>query len=216
MELRVVLTIVCIVSFLTGSVSAASISLADVTGVPGDEFIALPEIPPPTDGSLLQRKVLDTQPFVFKTSNRLLHEAEISRDLANRKWNEEMMLYQQQLEKGGHHYSIEFIKNSFLRSQDPAFTPGMIEALQDYEYANKMYNKALAATGDKDYEQKARIFDSAAEMYGGAGSPERQKTAENAALAARARAAAEEIPLPPLVAVAGIIGAILVLSAKRK
>ena len=50
----------------------------------------------------------------------------------------------------------------------------MVDALQNYEFANKKYNAALAATGDKDYEEKARIFESAASMYAVAGNTKAQ------------------------------------------
>jgi hypothetical protein len=216
MDPRVTLAIVCFIALLTGSVSAASISLADITGMPGDEFIALPELPPPTDGSILERKVLDTQPFVFKSSYRLLREAEISRDLANKHWNEEIMAYQQKLNRQGNHYTVDQVRQGFLSSPDPLYTPGMVEALQEYKYANRQYNAALAATGSKDYDSQARIFESAAVMYGGMGATKAQEQVENAALAARARSAAEELPLSPLVALAGLIGAFLLVAGKQK
>jgi hypothetical protein len=210
---------VCIGMFIFCSASATGISLTDaITGRSQDSGLQIPQFPPPTEGSVLQRKVLDSQPYIYKTSDRLLREAEISRDLANKKWDEEMVLYQQKLEKEGHHYSIEVLKDGFLRSQDPLFSPGMIEAMEDYEIANKKYNAALAATGDKDYDRKARIFESAAGMYAGLGATERQKQVENAALAARAQAAAERIslPLPAWIAAGGIIGGLLLIQRKRK
>ena len=70
----------------------------------------------------------------------------------------------------------------------------MYEALEDYEYANKKYNAALAATGEKDFEEKARIFESAASMYASIGNTKFQKQTENAALAARAQAAVKRSP----------------------
>jgi len=218
MNSRVFLVIVCTVAFLAGSVSAASISLADITGNPVDEFIALPELPPPADGSVFERKLLDTRPFVFKSSYRLLREAEISRDRANKKWNEEMVAYQQVLEKQGVHYPVEKIRNGFLSSPDPLYTPGMVEALLEYEYANRQYDAALAATGTEDYDSKARIFESAAGMYEGMGNLKAQEQVERAALAARAQSAARDISLPlsPWIAVLGLLGAGLLATGKRK
>jgi hypothetical protein len=93
----------------------------------------------------------------------------------------------------------------------------MREALEDYEFANKKYNAALAATGEKDYEDKARIFESAASMYASLGSTKYQKQTENAALAARAQAAAQKISLPLSlwIAIFAIIGGLILVQRKR-
>jgi hypothetical protein len=218
MKLRFVLALAGTFLFLFSSVSAASISLADITGMPGDEFIALPELPPPTDGSVLQRKILDTQPFVYKTSDRLLREAEISRNAGTKKWNEGLETYRQELEKSGQHYSLETLKKNYLSSPDPRLTPEMIEAMEDFNYANQKYDAAMKATSDKDYDRKARIFESAAEMYGSVGATKAQEQVENAALAARAQAAAEKIslPLPAWIAVVGIAGGLFMIHRRKK
>ncbi len=120
-------------------------------------------------------------------------------------------------EKRGFKYTLEYSKNLWLSSPDPAFSPEMREALEDYEYANKKYNAALAATGEKDFEEKARIFESAASMYASIGNPKFQKQTENAALAARAQAAAQKIslPLPVWIAVFGIIGGLILIQRKK-
>jgi hypothetical protein len=208
-----------IMAILFCSVPAAGISLDDlISGGSSNDGISVPQLPPPEGGSVLQRKALDSQPQFYKTSTRLLREAEISRDLANRKWDAEMVKYTEKLNKeSGRQYTVEFIKNLFLISQDPLFTPEMIDALQDYEFANKKYNAALAATGEKDYEGKARIFESAASMYASAGNTKYQKQTENAAIAARAQAAAQKISLPLSlwIAVFGIIGGLILIQRKR-
>ena len=129
-----------------------------------------------------------------------------------------MVKYTEKMNKEtGKHYTVEFIKNLWLTSQDPAYTPEMVDALQDYEYANKKYNAALAATGEKDYEEKARIFESAASMYASVGNTKYQKQTENAALAARAQAAAQKISLPLSVwiAVFAIIGGLILIQRKK-
>ena len=218
MELRVYLAVLCTIAFLFCSVSAAGTSLTNtIIGGSQDSGLQIPQLPPPTDGSILQRKVLDTQPYIFKTSDRLLREAEISRDIASKEWEEEMARDQQNTNKNSkHQYSIQEIKHAWLSSQDPAYSPGMLNALENFEYANKQYNAALAATGEKDYERQARIFESASDMYATAGNTQYQERAENYALAARARAAAESLPLPTWIAVFGIIGGLLLILRKRK
>jgi hypothetical protein len=219
MELRICLGIVGIMAFLFCSVSAATLSFNDViSGGSSDAGISVPQLPPPDGGSVLQRKVLDSQPQFYKSSTRLLREAEISRDSANRKWEAEMVKYTEKMNKEtGKHYTVEFIKNLWLTSHDPAYTPEMVDALQDYEYANKKYNAALAATGEKDYEEKARIFESAASMYASVGNTKYQKQTENAALAARAQAAAQKISLPLSVwiAVFAIICGLILIQRKK-
>ena len=219
MELRICLGIVGIMAFLFCSVSAAGISFNDViSGGSSDAGISVPQLPPPEGGSVLQRKALDSQPQFYKSSTRLLREAEISRDLANKKWKAEMVKETERMNKKyGTQYTVEFISNSILTSPDPAYTPEMREALEDYEFANKKYNAALAATGEKDYEDKARIFESAASMYASLGSTKYQKQTENAALAARAQAAAQKISLPLSVwiAVIGIIGGLILIQRKK-
>jgi len=218
MELRVFLAVVCTVAFLFCSVSAAGTSLTNtIFGGSQDSGLSIPQLPPPAEGSILQRKALDSQPFIYKTSDRLLHEAEISRDIASKEWDEEMIKYTEDLnKKTGKQYSVEFIKMAWLKNQDPAWTPGMQNALENFENANRLYNAALAATDEKDYERQARIFESASDMYATAGNTQYQERAENYALAARARAAAESLPLPMWIAVCGIIGGLLLIQRKRK
>jgi hypothetical protein len=220
MKLRIFLGIVGIMAFLICSVSAAGISFNNViSGGSSNTGISVPQLPSPEDGSVLQRKALDSQPQFYKSSTRLLHEAEISRDLANKEWEEEMVKYTEKMNKqSGTHYTVGFVKNLWLTSQDPLYTPEMREALENYEYANKKYNAALAATGEKDFEEKARIFESAASMYASVGNTKYQNQTENAALAARAQAAAQKISLPLSVwiAVFGIIGGLILIQRKKK
>ena len=85
MELRVFLAVLCTVAFLFCSVSAAGISFDDIIirRIPGFRNFDSPT-PPPEGGSILQRKALDSQPHFYKSSTRLLREAEISRDLRTR------------------------------------------------------------------------------------------------------------------------------------
>jgi hypothetical protein len=219
MELRICLGIVGIMAFLFCSVSAAGVSLNDVIGGgSSDAGISVPQLPPPEGGSVLQRKALDSQPQFYKSSTRLLHEAEISRDLANKEWEAEMVKYTEKMNKEtGKHYTVEYIKSLWLSSPDPLYTPEMVNALENYQFANKKYNAALAATGEKDYEEKARIFDSAASMYASVGNTKYQKQTENAALAARAQAAAQKISLPLSlwIAVFGIIGGLILIQRKK-
>jgi hypothetical protein len=218
MELRIFLAVVCTVAFLFCSVSAAGTSLTNtILGGSQDSGLSIPQLPPPAEGSILQRKALDSQPFIYKTSDRLLHEAEISRDIASKEWDEEMIKYTEDLnKKTGKQYSVEFIKMAWLKNQDPAWTPGMQNALENFENANRLYNAALAATDEKDYERQARIFESASDMYATAGNTQYQERAENYALAARARAEAESLPLPMWIVVCGIIGGLFLIQRKRK
>jgi hypothetical protein len=218
MELRIFLAVVCTVAFLFCSVSAAGTSLTNtILGGSQDSGLSIPQLLPPAEGSILQRKALDSQPFIYKTSDRLLHEAEISRDIASKEWDEEMIKYTEDLnKKTGKQYSVEFIKMAWLKNQDPAWTPGMQNALENFENANRLYNAALAATDEKDYERQARIFESASDMYATAGNTQYQERAENYALAARARAEAESLPLPMWIVVCGIIGGLFLIQRKRK
>jgi hypothetical protein len=218
MELRIFLAVMCTVAFLFCSVSAAGTSLTNtILGGSQDSGLSIPQLLPPAEGSILQRKALDSQPFIYKTSDRLLHEAEISRDIASKEWDEEMIKYTEDLnKKTGKQYSVEFIKMAWLKNQDPAWTPGMQNALENFENANRLYNAALAATDEKDYERQARIFESASDMYATAGNTQYQERAENYALAARARAEAESLPLPMWIVVCGIIGGLFLIQRKRK
>ncbi len=220
MQLRVYLAVLCAGMFLFCSVSAAGISLNEVMGGgTQDSGISIPALPPPAEGSVLQRKVLDTQPYIFKTSDRLRIEAEISRDIAKKQWDAAVIKYTAEVnQKHGTHYTVDKIKYEFLHSQDPLYTPEMVEALNNYEYANKKYNAALAATGDKEYERKARIFESAADMYDGMGATEAMEITRNAAIAAHAQAAAQRIslPIPAWIAVCGILGGFFLVQRKRK
>jgi hypothetical protein len=219
MELRICLGIVGIMAFLFCSVSAAGLSFNDIiSGGSSDAGISVPQLPPPEGGSVLQRKALDSQPQFYKTSTRLLHEAEISRDFANKEWEAEMVKSTEKINKEtGNHYTVEYVKYQWISSPDPLYTPEMVNALENYGFANKKYNAALAATGEKDYEEKARIFESAASMYASIGNPKFQKQTENAALAARAQAAAQKISLPLSlwIAVFGIIGGLILNQRKR-
>jgi len=222
MKLRICLGIVGIIAFLFCSVSAAGISFNDViSGGSSNAGISVPQLPPPEGGSVLQRKALDSQPQFYKSSTHLLHEAEISRDLANKQWEAEMVKFTEmrnkEWETRGFKYTVEYSKNLWLRSPDPGYSPEMLEAWENYEFANKKYNAALAATGEKDYEEKARIFESAASMYASQGNTRNQNVTENAALAARAQAAAQKISLPLSlwIAVFGIIGGLILIQRKR-
>jgi hypothetical protein len=207
-------------AFLFCSVSAAGISFNDViSGGSSNAGISVPQLPPPEGGSVLQRKALDSQPQFYKSSTRLLHEAEISRDLANKQWQAAMVKYTEEINKEtGKQYTVEYVKSKWMSSSDPLYSPEMREAWENYEFANKKYNAALAATGEKDYEEKARIFESAASMYAVAGNTKSQKQTENAALAARAQAAAQKISLPLSlwIAVFGIIGGLILIQRKKK
>jgi hypothetical protein len=218
MELRIFLAVVCTVAFLFCSVSAAGTSLTNtILGGSQDSGLSIPQLPPPAEGSILQRKALDSQPFIYKTSDRLLHEAEISRDIASKEWDEEMIKYTEDLnKKTGKQYSVEFIKMAWLKNQDPAWTPGMQNALENFENANRLYNAALAATDEKDFARKARIFESASSMYATIGDTAGQKQVEKAAIAARAQAAAESLPLPTWITVCGLIGGLFLIQRKRK
>ena len=226
MELRVYLAILCTVAFLFCSASAAGTSLTNtIIGGSQDSALQIPQLPPPTDGSILQRKVLDTQPYIFKTSDRLLREAEISRDAANKKYEEMLVLMTQNVNKNtGKQYSIEFVRKMFLESQryggtagpDPVTIELYEDAQENYDLANKQYNAALAATGDKDYVHKARIFESASSMYATVGNTKAQEQVEKAAIAARAQAAAESLPLPTWIAVCGLIGGLFLIQRKLR
>ena len=226
MELRVYLAVLCTVAFLFCSVSAAGASLTNtIIGGSEDSGLSIPQLPPPAEGSVLQRKVLDSQPYIFKTSDRLLREAEISRDAANKKYEEMLVLMTQNVNKNtGKQYSIEFMRKLFLESQgyggtagpDPVTIELYEDAQENYRLANKQYNAAMAATGEKDYEHKARIFESASGMYATIGDTAGQKQVEKAAIAARAQAAAESLPLSPCVLIIGLIGGLLLIVRKRE
>jgi hypothetical protein len=227
MELWEYLVVLCAVAFLFCTVSASGVSFTDIiTGGSPDTGSPIPQLPSPADGSVLGRKLLDSQPWVFKSSDRLLHEAEISRDLANREFGECMVKTTEDLNnledtrQHGLHYTVDQTKDLWLHSPDPGFYTGEArelcgEALANYDQANKQYRAALAAAGD-DYTRQARIFDSAAVMYSMVGNTNAQEQVEDAALAARARAAAESLPLPAWVIVSGVLGGLFLFQRKRK
>ena len=229
MELRICLGIVGIMAFLFCSVSAAGISLNDVIGGgSSDAGISVPQLPPPEGGSVLQRKILDSQPHVFKTSDRLLHEAEISRDLANKEFEACMVKTTEDLnnledtKQHGLHWTVDQTKELWLHSPDPGFYTDearnlCTDAITNYDEANKQYRAALAATDDKDYERQARIFDSAAGIYRTVGNTKAEQQVENAALAARAQAAAQKISLPlsSWIAVFAIISGLILVQRKK-
>jgi hypothetical protein len=226
MELRVCLAVLCAVAFLFFSVSAAGTSLTNtITGGSQDSGISIPQLPPPAEGSTLQRKALDSQPYIFKTSNRLLQEAEMSRDAANKKYEEMLVLMTQNVNKNtGKQYSIEFVRKMFVEGQryggtagpDPVTVELYEDAMENYNLANKQYNAALAATDEKDFARKARIFESASSMYATIGDTAGQKQVEKAAIAARAQAAAESLPLPTWIAVCGLIGGLFLIQRKLR
>jgi hypothetical protein len=226
MELRVCLAVLCAVALLFCSVSAAGISFNDViSGGSSDAGISVPQLPPPEGGSVLQRKALDSQPQFYKTSTRLLREAEISRDLANKKYEEMLVLLTQNVNKNsGKQYSVEFVRKMFIEGQryggtagpDPVTIELYEDAMENYNLANKQYNAALAATDEKDFARKARIFESASSMYATIGDTAGQKQVDKAAIAARAQAAAESLPLPTWIAVCGLIGGLFLIQRKRK
>jgi hypothetical protein len=225
MKFRVWLAVACTVLFLFCNASAAGLSLSDlVTGGSQDSGISIPSLPPPTEGSVLERKILDTQPFIFKNSDRRLLEAEISRNHAKEEWEECMSKVTvdinnlEDTKQHGLHFSIDQVKEMYSH---PAGDVGFYQeeicasALDDLYQANKLYRAALAATGDKDYDRQAKIFESAAGMYSVVGNTKAQEEVENAAMAARARAAAESLPLSPWIVVLAVIGG-LVLARKKK
>jgi len=229
MVYREFLALFCIVAFLFCYASATGPSLVDVvTGGSKDSGISVPGLPPPSGGSVLQRKMLDTQPSIFKTSDRLLHEAEISRDQGNVEFEECMAKVTKDInnldgtKKRGLHYSVDQVKQMYSQSAGSNvgyYSAGEIcnSAWENFEMANKQYGAALAATGDNDYEQQARIFESGAGMYEAIGNTEAQEQMENYAMAARARAAAESIflPLPFWIAVLAVIGGFMLVRGKR-
>jgi hypothetical protein len=221
MELRVLLAILCTGAFLFCSVSAAGISLNDaITGGSQDSGLPIPQLPPPTEGSVLQRKALDSQPYIYKNSDRLLREAEISRDIANKKYEKFLVQLQQDVAKEGTHRSIEDLRMARIPSYVYTLETRDLydDAMGNYDLANKQYGAALAATGEKNFERQARIFESASSMYATVGMTKEQKQVEKAALAARAQAAAQSLflPLPAWIAVCGIIGGLLLIHRKRK
>lgn len=224
MRMRVWIAVVCFCLIVVAMVTADSDDLLTFQVDPHGG-LSFPQLPSPTDGSALQRKILDSQPYVFKTSDRLLHEAEISRDMANKEFEESMekttedMNNLDETKRRGLHYTVDQTKQLWhLPGSGPYPGEGRrlyTDAMADYELANKQYDAALAATGDKDYERQARIFDSAAGMYSTLGDTKAQEQVENAALAAHARAAAESLPLPAWLAVAGLFGAYALIAKKR-
>ena len=221
MEHRVLLAILCTGAFLFCNVSAAGISLNDaITGGSQDLGLPIPQLPPPTEGSVLQRKALDSQPYIYKNSDRLLREAEISRDIANKKYEKFLVQLQQDVAKEGHQRSIEDLRMARIPSWVYSLETRDLynDAMGNYDLANKQYGAALAATGEKNFERQARIFESASSMYATVGMTKEQKQVEKAALAARAQAAAQSLflPLSPLVVITGLIGAFLLISGKRK
>jgi hypothetical protein len=67
MENRVYLAVFCTVALLFYNVSAAGISFTDtITGGSQDSGLPIPQLPPPTDRSVIQRKVLDSQPYIYR------------------------------------------------------------------------------------------------------------------------------------------------------
>jgi hypothetical protein len=230
MEYRESLVLFCIVTFLFCSSSATGSSLTDVViGGSQDSGISVPGLPPPSGGSVLQRKILDTQPYIFKNSDRLLREAEISRDQGNVEFEECMAKVTGDInnlpdtKQRGLHYSVDQVKQMYNQNAggDVGFysaTEICMSAFENYNQANKQYRAALAATGDKDYERQARIFESGARIYEAIGNTQAQEQMENAAMAARARAAAESlfIPLPIWIAVFAVIGGLVLSRRKRE
>lgn len=228
MVYREFLALFCIVTFLFCCASATGPALDDiVTGGSKDSGISFPGLPPPSGGSVLQRKMLDTQPYIFKNSDRLLHEAQISRDQGNMEYQECMERVTKDInnlddtKKRGLHYSVDQVKQMYRQSAGDVgyYSAGeiCISAWENFEMANKQYRAALAATGDNDYEQQARIFESGAGMYEAIGNTKAQEQMENYAMAARARAAAESIflPLPFWTAVLAVIGGFMLARGKR-
>ena len=219
MRMRVWIVVVCFCLVLVAMVTADSDDLVTFQ-VDSHGGLSFPQLPSPTDGNALQRKILDSQPSIFKTSDRLLHEAEISRDAGNKVYEEFLLSIQQDQEKLGHHYSIETLRDAAAHSPQPppASSPHYqlwIDAQENWDLANRQYDAALAATADDDYGRQAKIFESSSSMYATEGNTKAQEQVENAALAAHARTAAESLPLPGWMAVAGLFWAYALIAKKR-
>ena len=224
---REFMAFICIAAFLFCNVTAADSSLINlVTGGSRDSGFSVPGLPPPEEGSVLQRKLLDTQPYVFKTSDRLLHEAEISRDQGIREYQECMEKVTDDInnlddtKQRGIHYTVDQVKQMYRTSSGTGVgyysaTEICTSAHENYNMANTQYRAALAATKDDDYAQQAEIFESGSKMYETAGNTQAQEQMDNAAMAARARAAAERLPLSPGIAILALVCGFALLSGKR-
>jgi hypothetical protein len=123
----------------------------------------------------------------------------------------------------GRHYTVDEIKKTWLEAEgtDRGFYSDKsrdlyYEAMEEYELANKKYRAALAATGEEDYERQARILESASGMYATLGNTKAQEQVENAAIAARAQAAAQRLSFPAWIAVCGILGGLFLIQRKQK
>ena len=83
--------------------------------------------------------------------------------------------------------------------------------------ADRNYNKALELTKDDDYVLQAEIFDSGAGIYDTLGMTKEAEQVRDAGAVARAHAAAADLflPLSPLAAVAGLLGAVFLAGKKR-
>lgn len=85
-------------------------------------------------------------------------------------------------------------------------------------WAQRNYNKALDMTKDDDYAMQAEIFEAGAGIYDTLGYRQQAEQVRDAAAVARAHAAASELflPLSPLAAVAGLLGACSLLQRLRR
>jgi hypothetical protein len=227
MKLRLCIAVVCLVLILITPVLADDLVSFSISPNGGLSF---PQLPPSDGDSVMVRKITDPQPIIYKNSDHLKKEAERSRDYGNKDYQAFLTRYQQDLLQYDHqHYTIDEIKNLMFNDNDyshPTLTPMkdfndpvLLEYYNDakdnYVIAQQQYSAALKATGDKDYTRQAAIFESASSMYANMGAKDAQEQVDNAALAARARAAVEGIPISPWVCVLAVIFSVILIKRKN-
>jgi hypothetical protein len=113
----------------------------------------------------------------------------------------------------------ETLKNNYVQSPEnsPDSRSTFDSGLAFCECAQKNYNKAYQLTKDDDYKKHAEIFDAGNDLYTKLGMTKEADQMANAAAVARAHDAASGffLPLPPWLAMLGIIGGIFLLHRRR-
>ncbi len=110
-----------------------------------------------------------------------------------------------------------YIMSTGFHQEDPTAAGYFEKMALACDLAQRNYNKALELTKDDDYEMQAEIFDSGAGIYDTLGMTKEAEQVRDAGAVARAHAAATALFLPlfPLAAVAGLLGAVF-LAGKRR
>ncbi len=111
-----------------------------------------------------------------------------------------------------------YIMSTGFHNQDTIAAGYYEKTLYACDLAQKHYNKAFQLTKNDNYYQQAEIFEEGSGLYDALGMRSEAEQTRDAAAAAHAQAAASSLflPISPFVAMAGLVGAFLVIKGRRE